>query len=77
MIIRVDMTTREIKKQDVPEKYALLGGRGLTSRMVLDEVNPLCNPLGPGNKIIIAPGLLGGVVQHHVPAGFPSEPRVL
>jgi len=60
MIIRVDMTAREIKKQDVPEKYALLGGRGLTSRMVLDEVNPLCNPLGPGNKIIIAPGLLGG-----------------
>ena len=60
MIIRIDMTTKEIKKQAVPKKYALLGGRGLTSRMILDEVNPLCNPLGPGNKVIIASGLLGG-----------------
>ncbi|MEW6624814.1 MAG: aldehyde ferredoxin oxidoreductase N-terminal domain-containing protein [Bacillota bacterium] len=28
--------------------------------MLLDEVDPTCEALGPQNKIVIAPGLLGG-----------------
>jgi len=54
------MTTKEVQKEKLPEKYTLLGGRGITSRLILDEVEPLCNPLGPQNKLIIAPGLLAG-----------------
>ncbi|KJS18045.1 MAG: aldehyde:ferredoxin oxidoreductase [Peptococcaceae bacterium BRH_c4b] len=59
-ILRVNMTTKEVKVEPVPEKYAALGGRALTSRFVLDEVVPTCDPLGPFNKLIFAPGLLSG-----------------
>lgn len=59
-ILRVNMTTREVKTEAVPEKYAALGGRGLTSQFVLDEVDPTCEALGKFNKLIIAPGLLSG-----------------
>ena len=44
--------------RDIPEKFAGLGGRGLTSAIVADEVDPGCNALGPMNKLIFAPGLL-------------------
>jgi len=40
--------------------YWLLGGRGLISQVMLDEVDPTCDPLGRFNKLIIAPGLLAG-----------------
>ncbi len=58
--IRVDMTTLEVKTDEVPEKYIGLGGRGLTSNFVADEVKPTCHPLGKNNKLIFAPGLLSG-----------------
>jgi aldehyde:ferredoxin oxidoreductase len=38
----------------------MLGGRGLTSRIVKDEVEPTCHPLGKRNKLILAAGLLAG-----------------
>ncbi|NLJ78721.1 MAG: aldehyde ferredoxin oxidoreductase [Tissierellia bacterium] len=59
-IIRVNMTTRETRVEDVPDRYAMLGGRGLTSNIVNDEVKPTCHPLGKNNKIVLAPGLLSG-----------------
>lgn len=46
--------------EDVPEQYKNLGGRGLTSAIVTNEVEPTCNPIGPNNKLVLAPGLLGG-----------------
>ncbi|MBP7330814.1 MAG: aldehyde ferredoxin oxidoreductase [Firmicutes bacterium] len=58
--IRVDMTTKEVRVEEVPRKYAGLGGRGLTSMIVADEVKPTCHPLGKNNKIVFAPGLLSG-----------------
>ncbi|MFX4261084.1 aldehyde ferredoxin oxidoreductase family protein [Pelotomaculum propionicicum] len=58
--LRVNMTTKELKTEAAPEKYAALGGRGLTSQFVLDEVPATCEPLGPFNKLIFAPGLLSG-----------------
>lgn len=58
--IRVDMTQRTIKVEDVPPIYVGLGGRGLISTMINEDVPPACDPLGPDNKLIFAPGLLGG-----------------
>lgn len=58
--IRVDMTTKQVATLDVPEKYAGLAGRALTSNFVADEVKPTCHPLGKNNKLIFAPGLLSG-----------------
>lgn len=59
-IIRVDMTTLKVKEEKCPAKYAMLGGRSLTSQIVLDEIQATCNPLGPLNKLIAAPGVLSG-----------------
>ncbi len=59
-VLRVNMQTGVATYQDVPESDRLLGGRGLTSRIVGWEVNPECHPLGPDNKLVIAPGLLAG-----------------
>jgi len=59
-IIRVNMNKKTIHSEDVPRDYAGLGGRGLTSIIVNAEVPPKCDPLGPDNKLIIAPGLLSG-----------------
>ncbi|WP_422445123.1 aldehyde ferredoxin oxidoreductase family protein [Thermoanaerobacterium sp. DL9XJH110] len=58
-IVRVNMNTKEIEVTS-NEKYKLLGGRALTSRIVYEEVDPTCDPLGEYNKLVIAPGLLAG-----------------
>jgi len=59
-ILRVNMTDRTATYEDVPEKYKLLAGRGLTSTMIHDEVDPTCHPLGPNNKLVFAPGIVTG-----------------
>jgi aldehyde:ferredoxin oxidoreductase len=59
-ILRVNMTDQSVKFEDIPEVYQGLGGRGLTSTIVAKEVEPTCYALGPLNKLVFAPGLLGG-----------------
>ncbi|MGB9593924.1 MAG: aldehyde ferredoxin oxidoreductase N-terminal domain-containing protein, partial [Anaerolineae bacterium] len=59
-ILRVDMTHLTTKWEPVPAAYEHFGGRGLIAKVLLEEVPPLCEPLGPDNKLILAPGLLGG-----------------
>jgi aldehyde:ferredoxin oxidoreductase len=58
--IRVNMSEGTTSTEDVPQEYAGLGGRGLTSTIINAEVPPKCDPLGPENKLIFAPGLLSG-----------------
>ena len=62
-IYRVNMTEKKVTEEAVPEKYKNMGGRQLTSYMVADEVPPLCHPLGPNNKIVIAPGMVTGTAS--------------
>jgi len=59
-IYRVNMTEGQVTTEEVKESYAALGGRGLTSQIIADEVDPTCHPLGANNKLVIAPGLLSG-----------------
>lgn len=59
-ILRVDMTLLTLKEESVKQEYQYLGGRAFTSRLVSDEVDPCCHPLGKHNKLVIAPGLLTG-----------------
>ena len=59
-VIRVNMTEKKVTVEPVPEQYSALGGRALTSRVIYDEVPANCDPLGPYNKIVIAPGVLAG-----------------
>ena len=58
--IRVNMSSKSAHVENVPESYLGLGGRGLTSIMVNGEVPPKCDPLGPENRLIFAPGFLSG-----------------
>lgn len=59
-ILRVNMKKLETNYEDLPEKYQYLGGRGLTSTIVAEEVPPTCHPLGPHNKVVLAPGIVTG-----------------
>lgn len=59
-IWRVDVATQKLNREPVPAVWEKLGGRGLLARIMLDEVEPTCEPLGPRNKLIYAPGLLVG-----------------
>ncbi|MBI5295779.1 MAG: aldehyde ferredoxin oxidoreductase [Chloroflexi bacterium] len=59
-IWRINVRTQELMREPVPETWSRLGGRGLLDRILLDEVDATCDPLGPGNKLIFAPGLLVG-----------------
>ncbi|MBM3125132.1 MAG: aldehyde ferredoxin oxidoreductase [Chloroflexi bacterium] len=57
---RVNLKSKSLAREPVPPAWSRLGGRGLIARILLDEVDPACDPLGPGNKLIFAPGLLVG-----------------
>jgi len=59
-LLRIDLSQKKIERTPVPDKYRQLGGRGFTSTMINDEVDPLCHPLSPDNKFIVAPGILAG-----------------
>jgi aldehyde:ferredoxin oxidoreductase len=57
---RVNCKEKSFRKEEVPQSWERLGGRGLIARILVDEVPPKCEPLGPYNKLIFAPGLLVG-----------------
>ena len=57
-MIRVDMSTQTVSIETFPEKWKMLGGRALTARILLDECDPTCDPLGPDNVFILAPGFV-------------------
>jgi len=59
-ILRVNMSSRAVSFEEVKEEYKYFGGRGFIARVLNDEVNPKCDPLGPENKLIISTGLLAG-----------------
>jgi aldehyde:ferredoxin oxidoreductase len=63
-ILRIDMGAEGGPKATVEPvgAYAGLGGRSLTSTLVVNEVPPTCHPLSAANKLVIAPGLLSGSV---------------
>ena len=59
-VLRINTRTQEARTEPVPPSWERLGGRGLIARILLDEVPPHAEPLGPKNVLIWAPGLLVG-----------------
>lgn len=59
-ILRLNMTDRSYRLEEVLVGYKNLGGRGMTSTIVHDEVPPLSHALGPNNKLVFAPGIVTG-----------------
>lgn len=56
--LRINMETKSLKYEEAKEEYKLFGGRDLVAKLLNDEVDPQCDPLGSGNKFIVCPGLL-------------------
>lgn len=54
------MNNQTISFENLPSEWAYLGGSALISKILNKEVPPLCDPLGPENKLIIACGPLAG-----------------
>src|SRR5512143_3771449 len=63
LIWRVNVRNQTLERGPVPESWQRLGGRALLARILLDEVDPKCDPLGAENKLIFAPGLLVGHIS--------------
>ncbi len=59
-IIRVDMTNQTTSIESFPTEWKLLGGRALLAKILLGECDPTCDPLGPDNVLVMAPGTLSG-----------------
>lgn len=59
-ILRINMTDCISSYENAPPEYMNLGGRGLSAAILTKEVDPVAYPLGKGNKLVIAPGLLTG-----------------
>jgi aldehyde:ferredoxin oxidoreductase len=57
---RINVRDQTLAREPVPETWERLGGRGLSARILVDEVPGACAPLGPYNKLIFAPGLIAG-----------------
>ena len=59
-LIRVDMNDQTVTIEPYPEEWKMLGGRALSARILLEECDPNCDPLGPDNLLVLAPGVLAG-----------------
>jgi len=57
-ILRVDLTKGDYVEEELDVNLAkkFVGGRGLASKILFDEIDPMIDPLSPGNKLIFATG---------------------
>jgi len=63
-ILRVDLTSGKFRVEQTKEEYfqQFIGGRGVGARMLLEELPPHADPLGPENKLIFVAGPLIGTI---------------
>ena len=61
-ILRIDMAELKVTMENSPPDYQLLGGRGLSARILHTEVPAMTHPLSHENKLVVAPGLLAGTM---------------
>jgi aldehyde:ferredoxin oxidoreductase len=61
-ILRVDLTSGEVSEESLTEDYCrmFLGGSGLATKYLFDEVHKGVDPLGPDNELIFMTGPLTG-----------------
>ncbi|MDY6875495.1 MAG: aldehyde ferredoxin oxidoreductase family protein [Chloroflexota bacterium] len=63
-LLRIDLAHYQATVEDITAKVtgAFVGGKGLAAYYLYREVAPQVDPLGPGNKVFIAPGALNGTL---------------
>ena len=64
-ILRVNLSEGKVSVEDLPEEWAkdFLGGIGLATRYLYEEVPKGADPLGPENKLMFMSGPLTGTVS--------------
>jgi aldehyde:ferredoxin oxidoreductase len=69
-LLRIDLAKRTWKEESIPIDIMkqFIGGKGIGTYYLLNEVNPKCDALGPENKLIITLGPLSAT-------GFPTASR--
>ena len=74
-VIRVNTKTGNVTSEDFKKEYQLFGNRGLVAKVMSDEVDPKCDPLGKDNKLILCTGIFAGTIlpmAHRLSAGGKS-----
>jgi aldehyde:ferredoxin oxidoreductase len=64
-ILRVDLTSGQVSEEQIHREWArsYLGGAGLATRYLYEEVPPGVDPLGPENRLIFMTGPLTGTAS--------------
>lgn len=72
-ILRIDLTTRQIREEPLNEEWAgkYIGGTGLATRYLYEQIGPSTKPTDPDNPIIFMTGPLCGTRsitsgRHHI-----------
>ncbi|MDH5451343.1 MAG: aldehyde ferredoxin oxidoreductase, partial [Candidatus Bathyarchaeota archaeon] len=60
--LRVDLSKRKVVKEPLNKElvHRFIGGRGINSKTLFDELEPGINPYSPDNKLIFGTGPLAG-----------------
>src|SRR4030042_2587658 len=60
----IDLTNNKITTETIPERLRrlYLGGRGIGAHLIYNHVEPMTDPLGPGNALGISAGFLTGTL---------------
>ncbi len=61
-ILRIDMGALTSTLEDLPEAWKIVGGRGLTAKILTAEVPPDTDPLGTAARLVFATGPLAGTM---------------
>ncbi|MBC7250249.1 MAG: aldehyde ferredoxin oxidoreductase family protein [Anaerolineae bacterium] len=63
-LLRIDLTRQRATVEEIPTGFieGFVGGKGLGTYYLYREVDPRVDPLGPENKVFIAPGALNGTL---------------
>lgn len=64
VVLRVNLSNGKISREELKEELArdFLGGRGINSKILYDELKPGIDPLGPENEIIVGAGPCNGTM---------------
>ncbi len=68
-LLTIDLTSREIAKEDLNLRIAreFIGGEGIASTILFEQVGPETDPLGPDNTLIF---MTGAFVATNIPCGI-------
>ena len=64
-ILEVDLTSSRVRVRDLKEEDAdmFIGGIGLATKLIFDEMDPRVEPFSPDNVLIFMSGSLTGTIR--------------